>query len=240
MAASTQHGFPPDPPASLTDAAEIIRNDWAAFSSLERLSNHWMRPAWPEGAQAFYWLIPLRGFTELRAYAQACQQALAPASQIDPVPMDLLHLTLHRVGSANAISERQLAEIAFAATKQLRFSERIRLSIGPLAGSTGAIRFTVTPWIRLATLHDQLVAATHGVVGGAVRTDWRPHVSIAYNNQSRPAVPLVDRIRGLRDHPAVEVTITEIELVKLVRIGRVYEWTTKYRFTLAGRQDSPS
>jgi len=83
---SSQQLFPPDPPTSLTDPTEIARNDWAAFSGLDTLANHWERPAWPDGAQAYYWLVPLGAVPELRTQAQACQEALASVPDLDAVP----------------------------------------------------------------------------------------------------------------------------------------------------------
>lgn len=232
MTRSSQQLFPPDPPASLTDQAEIVRNDWAAFSSLDTLANHWARPAWPDGARAYYWLLPLGGVPELRIQARACQEALASVSDLDPVPGELLHLTLYRVGGASSVTEEQLAGIARAAARRLESVEPIHLFIGPLAGSAGAIRYSVAPWNRLVGLRDELVTATNSVLDGASNSGWRPHVSIAYNARLRAASPLVDRIHELRRQPLMEVTVTEIELVTLARTGRVYKWTTMHRLTL--------
>jgi 2'-5' RNA ligase len=221
----------------MTVRAEIARNDWAAFSGLDMLANHWERPAWPDGAEAYYWLLPLGAFPELRAQARTCQEALAAVPDLDAVPGELLHLTLHRVGTANAITAEQLTGIADAAAKRLESVEPIHLFIGPLAGSSGAIRYSVTPWNRLVGVRDELVWATRSVLGGAPNPGWRPHVSIAYNARSRAASPILDRVRELRRQPPTEVTVADIELVKLARTGRVYRWTTMHRLALAGHPD---
>jgi 2'-5' RNA ligase len=233
---SSQHPFPPEPPASLADRAEIIRNDWTAFSRLDTLTNHWQRPAWPDGAQAFYWLLPLGGVPGLRAQALAFMEALASVPDLDPVPSELLHLTISRVGAATAIADEQLTAIATAAADRLKSVEPIHLHIGPLAGSTGAIRFSVTPWSGLMKLRDELVAATRSVLDCPSNAGWRPHVSIAYNTRPRAASLVVDRVRELRAQPPIEITATDVELVKLVRTGRVYQWTTIHRLTLLGQQ----
>lgn len=234
MTRSSQDLFPPDPPTLLTDRAEIARNDWAAFSSLNTLANHWERPAWPDGAQAYYWLLPLDAFPELRAQARACQQALSSIPDLDAVPDELLHLTLYRVGATDSVTDEQLASIAEMAAKRLESVDPIHLFVGPLAGSSGAVRFTVSPWHRLFEVRDELVFATRNVLGGVPNKGWRPHASIAYNGRSRAAAPVVDQVRELRGLPPTEVTITDIELVKLVRSGRVYRWTTVHRLTLSG------
>jgi 2'-5' RNA ligase len=230
--------FPPAPPASLTDAGEIIRNDWAAFSGLDTLTNHWERPAWPDGAQAYYWLLSLGGHPELRARAEACQSFLSDVPDIDPIPAALLHLTLCRVGSAANLRDDLLSKIADAAAQRVGLFGPLRLSIGPLAGSAGAIRFSVTPWDALLALQGELVSARNSILGGTPNTGLRPHVSIAYNARQRPAAPVVECVRELRGQSPVEVIMTEVELVRLVRDGRIYHWATLQRLPLTGTRPS--
>lgn len=230
--------FPPVPPSSLTDAEEIIRNDWAAFSGLDTLMNHWDRPAWPDGAKAYYWLLSLGEVPELRARAEACQSALVQVPDLDLVPAALLHLTLCRVGAATDLGDEVLSDIAGAAAERIGRLGPMRLSVGPLAGSAGAIRFSVTPWDRLLRLQDELVLARNSVLSSAPNKGLRPHVSIAYNARQRPASSVVERVRELRGQPPVDVVVTEVDLVRLERDGRVYRWTTSNRVTLNGNQPS--
>jgi len=221
----------------MTDRMAIVGNDWTAYSSLDTLANHWERPAWPDGAQAYYWLLTFGGFPELRAQARACQDALSDVPDLDAVPEELLHLTLYRVGAADSTTEDQLSGIAAAAAKRLESVEPIQLTIGPLAGSSGAIRYSVTPWRQLFEARGELIQATSSVLGEAPNRGWRPHVSIAYNARSRPAAPVLDRVRDLRAQRPTQVTVTDIELVKLVRDARVYRWTTLHRLTLTMHPD---
>ncbi len=228
--------FPPVPPSSLTDAGEIIRNDWAAFSGLHSLTNHWERPAWPDGAKAYYWLITLGGHPELRARAEACQSTLEWVPDLDPVPLALLHLTVCRVGSAADLSDEVLSKIADAAAQSTGNFRPMHLSIGPLAGSPGAIRFSVTPWDGLVQLQDELVSARNSVLGRVPNGGLRPHVSVAYNARQRPAAPIVECVRELRGQAPVGVVVDGVDLVKLAREGRVYRWTTSNRLTLNGNK----
>lgn len=234
MTSSSQALFPPNPPASMTDRREITRNDWTAFSELDTMVDHWARPAWPDGAEAYYWLLPLGSVSELRGQVLACQAALAAVPDLDAVPCELLHLTVHRVGAAASVTREQLAEIAETAANRLKAVEPVHLIIGPLAGSSAAIRYTVSPWHRLFAVRGCLTSATQSVLGAAPESGWRPHVSIAYNALPRAAAPILDRVRALRVQPPVEATVTDIELVKLVRAGHVYRWTTMHRLTLVG------
>ncbi|MGP3948873.1 hypothetical protein [Streptomyces sp. 7N604] len=40
--------FPTEPPADLHDPAAIAAHDWAAFSALEEITDHWSRPGWSD------------------------------------------------------------------------------------------------------------------------------------------------------------------------------------------------
>lgn len=218
--------FPPNPPRSTSKAEDIIRNDWAAFQGLKQLADHWARPAWPDGASAVYWLIDLGWSTDLRAHADACQQNLADIPDLDPVPLGLLHLTICRVGATSEVDDDTAATIAQAAQQRTRTMPPMTLSIGPLAGSAGAVRFSVTPWTELLHLHQDLVAARNAVLGGPPSNGFRPHVSIAYNGRPRLASPLTDRVNRLRHLPPVNVEVTVANLVRLQRDGHVYRWQT--------------
>jgi 2'-5' RNA ligase len=224
--------FPLEAPSSVTDPAKIIHNDWTAFSSLETLTDHWSRPAWPDGAQAMYWLLALGDFPDLRARAAQCQAALADVPDLDPVPVEWLHLTLCRVGPVERVAAEALSDIAAATAKRVEGRRPIRLSVGPLAGSAGAVRFTVSPWDQLLHLQEQLVAARDAVLGAGPNNGLRPHVSIAYNARRRAAAPVIKRVRELRDEPSTEIEVSNLDLVVLTRSGRTYKWRPAHRLDL--------
>jgi hypothetical protein len=210
--------FPAQPPASLTDQDAIAANDWAAFSDLTMLADHWARPAWPDGAEAVYWIVDLGDQLELRALAADYQAALAADSDLSPVPVGLLHLTMHRVPVPVDTPDSELLAVAGAAADRLCTHRPIALCAGPLAGSPGAVRFTVSPWRDLLGVQAALA------VGDPPR-DRRPHISIAYNGRVRPATPVVDAVRRLRDGRTAVVDIDRVDLVRLRRAGRTYRWS---------------
>lgn len=210
--------FPPQPPASLTDPEAIAANDWAAFSGLTMLADHWARPAWPDGAEAIYWIVDLGGQPALRALAAEYQEQLASDPLLDLVPLDLLHLTLHRVALPADATKRQISDVLDVAAARLQARTALTLAAGPLAGSPGAVRFTVSPWRDLLDVQNDLAA-------GDPPRSRRPHVSIAYNSATRPAGPVVDIVRGLRDGRAAAVAVDRIDLVRLRRVGRAYRWS---------------
>jgi len=120
-----------------------------------------------------------------------------------------------------------LTEVTAAATEACSTFQAFPLTVGPLAGSRGAIRFTVTPWTRLDAVHERLHTATARALdnpGLGGRDRFRPHVSIAYGNQTRSAEPVVETVAQLRDIPPAVVYVRRLHLVCLRRENRTYKW----------------
>ncbi|MCA1602153.1 MAG: 2'-5' RNA ligase family protein, partial [Acidobacteria bacterium] len=106
----------------------------------------------------------------------------------------------------------------------------LRLRIGWLAGSTGAIRFTALPIEPIAEVHAMTVTPTNtpvdtpGHISTYATEEFWPHVSIAYSNSTQSAAPVVAQVEALRHVPPAEVLVTSVALVELRREGRVYRW----------------
>ncbi|MFJ6982593.1 MULTISPECIES: 2'-5' RNA ligase family protein [unclassified Streptomyces] len=215
--------FPARPPADPSDPAAIVACDHAAFDSVETMVDHWDRPGWTARTRAYYWMLTFTDSPALAGLARHCQQHLAPLG-LDPVPLDGLHITLTRVGSASTLAPGLLDDIVSAAMPLLPASFRLRAV--PLAGSRGAVRLTVTPWVPVLALHAALSEAMrlNGVVPRKPTALFRPHLSLAYNNRSRPAGPIIEAVTPLRGLPPVELYVQEVQLVELRREGRAYRW----------------
>lgn len=116
---------------------------------------------------------------QLLDLARSAQAAIGPLGGFDAVPLD----GLHQVKAAAVQGYRALADLA-----------PFELAVGPLAGSAGAVRFTVTPWTQLTAIY-RAVAGVH--VGQSPRAEGiRPHLSIAYSNWDQPAAPVISARRG--------------------------------------------
>ncbi|MEV3853709.1 2'-5' RNA ligase family protein [Streptomyces sp. NPDC050095] len=215
--------FPPAPPADPYDAEVIAAHDWAAFSALDELTDHWARPGWADGNRAYYWMLtfPDSEHPELAALAEHCQQALTPLG-LDPVPLDGLHITVARVGTRNNVSPRKLKRIVEEAIPRLPDAFTARAI--PLAGSRGAVRFTVAPWAPLIQLHASLLSAPSAPSPHKPTSSFRPHLSIAYNNRARSAEAVVSAASDLRHEAAAQLPVNAVVLVELRRNGRKYEW----------------
>ncbi len=227
--------FPAHLPRSLTDPAVIAEHDWHALCEVEALTNHWDRPGWKPGRRSYHWFIAFADQLALITLAQRCQQALA-ALRLDPVPPEALHMTLCRVAFWDQITTTQARSVAQAARRRADGLAPLRLTVGPLAGSRGAVRFTVSPWAPLLELHGRLTEATAAVLatgdGGTDR--FRPHVSIAYSNRIVAASSVRDVVEPLRRLRPVQVTADAAHLVVLREERRTYRWDTFETFSLTG------
>ncbi|MGW7237037.1 2'-5' RNA ligase family protein [Streptomyces sp. NPDC054804] len=223
--------FPAEPPADTHDPAVTAAHDWAAFSALDEMTDHWARPGWSDGSRAYYWMLTFPDDQRLVALARHCQEQLVPLG-LDPVPTDGLHITLTRVGTPDVVTPGQLDSLARDAETLLPSAFSIRAM--PLAGSRGAVRLSLGPWEPLLRLHHALASAGSdvGLAPKKPTSAFRPHLSLAYNNRRRPAAPVVAAVSGLRALPAVELSVPAVQLVELRREGRTYRWDVRKNLPL--------
>ncbi|MBJ8344514.1 2'-5' RNA ligase family protein [Antrihabitans sp. YC2-6] len=227
----TRHAFPTSLPASLSDAGEIRRNDWAAFRGVATLDDHWSLRNWDDNYSAYYWYLTFDD-GELANLARRCQAAL-PTEYLDPVPVDGLHMTVLKVGPSAAVSSFELDAIAADAAERLESVDAFSITIGPLAGSKGAARFSVTPWTDLFRLHHELAKASLRPGASPVDTSlFRPHLGIAYSNCRRPTDELVECVEQLRSIPPVVVPVSSVDLVEVRREGQQYRWANRHKVVL--------
>ena len=226
--------FPVAPPEDLDDASAIVANDWAAFAGINRMTNHWDRPGWVPGHTAYYWMITFPDQQDLIDEASYCQRQIAGLA-LDPVPSDGLHVTMAKIGDAAALRPRDIDELARRASTAV--TRAFPMTVHPLAGSRGAVRFSIAPWTPVVQLHAALVATGQaaGVPGGKPTATIRPHLGIAYNNCDRPAEPVIERVALLRRRPPITVHVENVDLVKLRREGAAYRWDVLHRVPLAAR-----
>ncbi|WP_161784518.1 hypothetical protein [Actinokineospora spheciospongiae] len=144
--------FPVDPPPSLNDPDIIRAHDWQAFIQLDSMENHWSRPDWPEGRRSFHWMLSFHSDTVAQELAGQCQAKLA-RPELDLVPLDALHITIGRVAFIDKLSRRVIRQLIDAASEQCATLTAFDLSLIPLTGSRGALRFSVAPWSPLLRLH---------------------------------------------------------------------------------------
>ncbi|WP_018547795.1 2'-5' RNA ligase family protein [Streptomyces sp. LaPpAH-108] len=225
--------FPARPPTDLRDPAVITAHDQAAFDAVETMVDHWDRPGWTARTRSYYWMLTFPDSPALADLARRCQRHLAPLG-LDPVPADGLHITLTRVGPAGALPPGLLDDVITAALPLLPTAFRLRAV--PLAGSRGAVRLTVAPWLPVLALHAALGEAmtSRDLTPQKPTALFRPHLSLAYNNRPRLAAPVIESVTALRDLPPVDLHVREVQLVELRREGRSYRWEVVKSLPLDG------
>ncbi|MFD9052759.1 2'-5' RNA ligase family protein [Streptomyces zaomyceticus] len=230
--ASDPSAFPCEPPADLDDPDVIVGHDWRSFQEVKRMGDHWDRPGWSDHHRSYYWMLTFSEAPQLLGLAEHCQKALHPLG-MDPVPSDGLHVTMLRVGPTDQVSEGQVEQL-IGLTQNLPV-RAFRLLAHPLAGSRGAVRFSLTPWRPMIHLHAALstVGDQARIPGGSPTSAFRPHLGIAYNNHARPAAPVVDAVAPLRALPPAALDVTSVELVELRRQDRAYRWHTVHSAPLS-------
>ncbi|MFE2726322.1 2'-5' RNA ligase family protein [Kitasatospora sp. NPDC059327] len=231
MLLTDSRAFPAEPPADLDSPEAITAHDQSVFDATETMKNHWDRAGWSSERRALYWFLTFPDDSALIGAARACQDGLDGLG-LDLVPADGLHVTLARIGESADTSPELLAELVRRVGQH--GLKRFEIAAHPLAGSQGAVRFTLAPWRPLVELHAALAVCGReaGLPGGRRTSSFRPHLSIAYNPSVRPAQPVIDQVSRLREIPPVPLEITGVDLVELRRETREYRWEVLHRLEL--------
>lgn len=198
----------------------------------ERMADHWWwRPGWRVGRSFYTWHFTFAGEGAVTAVAALYRKRLAGLPGLDLVPDQWLHLTTQGVGFADEISDREISGIAAAAATRLKAVPSFTAGIGPAVVTPEAILLDTAPLPALSTVRDELRGAIDDVLGYVgEEISWAPHVSVAYSNSDAPAQPYIDAVRG---GETAGCLITHVDLIRLNRDNRMYEWTTVASVPLA-------
>jgi hypothetical protein len=197
--------------------------------------NHWYwRPGWHPGTRFYTFHVTWRDQPAVQRLGEETRARLAGVPGLDPVPGEWLHLTMQGVGFAGEVSDADLARIADAAGLRLASVAPVNVVLPPpRAASEGAATYAapagVLDHVRSA------VRAAIGDVWGADRVpesaEWAAHVSFAYASTDAPAAP-VNRV--LAGASGARATVQAVDLIRLGRDRRIYEWETVTRLPLGG------
>jgi 2'-5' RNA ligase len=225
--------FPADPPPDPDSPASVADHDWAAFQNIDTMANHWERPGWTDATRAYYWLIPFAASSDLAEQAEQCQQVLTGMA-FDLIDRTGLHLTLGRIGLAQDVTQLRLDRLIGMAGHNPPPAATAHAI--PMAGSRGAIRYSVAPWTPVLRLHHHLDTAVRatGLPGIGPTPSLRPHIGIAYSHRKQPSGPVQAAVTTLRELPAVTVRFDRAALVLQRREGGAYRWETLHELLLPG------
>lgn len=212
--------------------------EWNRFQQVQRMVNHWDRPGWTPGRRSYHWMVMLGDVPALTALANRCQEQLRDLPHLDMVPTTSLHITMQRLAFTDEVSPAVAAAVVNDVRRRCVDFPAIPVEIGPLAGSPGAVRFSVGPPEPVSRLHDLIRESIAEVRGSTAPPEqasgFVPHVSIAYHNTPADARPLVQRVASLRHLPPVTTVIQSVDLVELRREGHRYVTTKQADVRLAG------
>jgi 2'-5' RNA ligase len=199
--------------------------------------NHWDRRGWWPGRRAYYWYLTFEHQPELQELARICQVAIEKFPSFNLVPLEYLHMTLDRVGFADEITDDDLLAAEKVTANATRHMRPFTISVGPLAGSTGALSFSASPRQPIDRLRLSIAQEAAKVVRTIAPdgSHFRPHVGIAYCNQSISAGPVIETVRSLRQLAPVTVRVNNVSLVRLTREQQAYTWSAVRTFPLGSR-----
>ncbi|BCY11061.1 hypothetical protein L3i22_061490 [Actinoplanes sp. L3-i22] len=113
----------------------------------------------------------------------------------------------------------------------------INIIVGPLAGSAGAVRFSVGPHEPIRDIRSACKSAIFETIGGRFKSvddsDFIPHISIAYNSEDCDAMQTIGAVEKVRHHGSIMAQISAVELVELRREDRSYAYEVLERVPLA-------
>jgi 2'-5' RNA ligase len=211
---------------NLTDATAVC-NHW------------WWRPGWHIGQRGYTWHLTFAGEHCLARLVRQYHQALAEAPQVDPVPVQWLHLTMQNVGFVDNITPAELEQITAAAREQLADVPPFTMTFHRPVLLPEAVALVPDPAEPVHQLRGAIRRAIAKVWGAGRVSDpddgYRAHLSVGYINADGPAESLLRLLRNTATAPA-SVTVRAASLIALNRDQKVYRWRAVEHVPLGGRQ----
>lgn len=200
----------------------------------------WWRPGWRKGRHFYACHLTFEQASELHELVKTYQNALAPVSNLDMIPLEWLHLTMQGIGFVDDVSDNELSDIRQAIADQVSKLQPFVVSFSYAVVRPEAIYLPAERPDSLVTLHNILGQAIASVIGDArshrlpeQASGYRPHVSVAYVNKNGPAMPIRSIVDGL-NVPAVEIPVSEVPILTFHRDERMYVWTRRDPIMLGG------
>jgi 2'-5' RNA ligase len=199
------------------------------------VGNHWWwRPGQRVGRRFYAVHVTFAATAEVQEMAAQARDRLAGIQYLDLIPGRWLHLTMQGIGFADEVSDGDLKAITAAAAARLARVPPVTIALRPpeVAGEG------VTCWVAPPRVLDQVrdgVRAGIADVWGDDRVpespDWVAHVSVAYANADGPGAAIE---AALEKMVGAEMTVRAVDLIRLGRDNRVYEWETIASIPLDG------
>jgi 2'-5' RNA ligase len=202
------------------------------------MRNHWWwRPGWSVGRRFYTWHFTFEDHHELHQLVADYQQRLSDLPGLDLIPREWLHLTIQGVGFADEVSDSDLERITAATARHLRGLDPPQLTFQRAVVLPEAVALPPSPDKPVSKVRTAIRSGIADIWGDdhvPENNTFRPHVSVAYNNQDRPADDIVHAVNDLAPAP-VTITLRSVDLIVLGRDEHVYRWRQVHRVPLGTR-----
>jgi 2'-5' RNA ligase len=206
---------------------------------LSQVAYHWWwRPGWEVGRRFYTFHVTFSDGPAVQSLAAKARERLARQPPLDLVPEEWLHLTMQGVGFADEVSDSDLSAVVSAARNELAVVSPVTVMIGPPVVASEGVTCWASPPRALDPVRDAVRAGIAGAWGPErvpETAEWSAHVSVAYAAADGPGDPIEAALDGLSD--VAEATIRTVDLIRLRRDQRVYEWDTVASLPLGGIRD---
>lgn len=199
----------------------------------------WWRPGWHVGRRFYTVHATFADVSAVQALAAKARDRLVGLPGLDLIPGEWLHLTMQGIGFADEVSDVDLSAIITAAKARLAAVAPVTVAIGPPVVAGEGVTCWASPPGALDPVRDAVrggIAAVWGPERVPETAEWSAHVSVAYASDDGPGEPIEDSLGGLAD--VADATIGAVDLIRLGRDHRLYEWETIASLPLGGTYPS--
>jgi 2'-5' RNA ligase len=177
------------------------------------MANHWVvQPGTDTTRQQLIWPVTFGADETAAELARTAHQRLAGIPGLDLVPLRWLHLTTLTSGPADDIAPDVLTGMIKEARRLLAAIPPITITLGRILYHPRAVMLDAGPADPFQSVIEVIETATRnaGCTATLYHNPWRPHITLAYSNSSRPADPVIEALG--RNLDASTVTIRSISL----------------------------
>jgi 2'-5' RNA ligase len=179
-----------------------------------QMTDNWaIQPGTDPKHQQLMWPVALGADQTVIELAGQAHRRIAGIPGLDLVPPRWLHLTTLTSGPADDIAPGPLAAIIEEAQHLLAAVGPITITLGRVLYHPRAVMLDAGPAGPFEPVIEAIQTATRraGSSTALYHDPWRPHITLAYSNATRPAAPVIQALG--RSLPARQVIIRSVSLV---------------------------
>lgn len=198
------------------------------YADATSLADHWWwRPGWQVGTRYYAWHVTLTDQPALRHLVATYQAALSGFPTLDPIPGQWLHITVQGVGHTRDVPDTERDAVVEAVRDELAAVPTPQLTFGRPVLHREAVVIPPTdpePLRAIRAAIQRRIAAVRGwELVPDVNAGYRPHVSVAYANETADPAPIRAALDAV-GNPAAKTIISHVAFIVMHRDRRMYEW----------------